>query len=370
MGLSAIASTANLSKLVPSAISNIPIIANTTNLVSMAKKDSERIRKQLPNGEKETGVKSVIDEAKPVAAQPTDPTKEVVSETPLGDAYRRGGSTNLEEWSSDQIEGQPATKPRILGEYEEEVLASISIVLESGTGQTELQNYLTDTIMVPEKPGNSQKKYSTDKNIIDMYSRFFLQRVAEQQTEKYQIVETFTAFYSFFYGKRPTIYNFSGMLMNDRHHKWSNDMMFFYDNYFRGTRAAELGAQAVVYYDGRLVTGFILGMNMQQVADLDKGVAFSLDMLVISHVPVHYSKDIASVIESKTKELASAKAKLEQDLAAMNKNVPSLKRNNTMDAVQKGGTAKSAAKNAKKKVVPTNTMQQKVAANALKLKKG
>lgn len=158
-------------------------------------------------------------------------------------------------------------------------------------------------------------------NVINSYSRFFLESVVEQQTEKYQVVETFTSFYVFFYGKRPSFYRYSGTLLNDPTHKWINDMMFFYENFFRGTRTAEIGAQAVMSYDGRVVTGFIVGMTMQQAAANDKGMPFSIDFLVVDHFPVNFSADISTLIQNKTAQLQAQAAAIQAQIADLNKNV-------------------------------------------------
>ena len=151
------------------------------------------------------------------------------------------------------------------------------------------------------------------------YTNFFLQAVSEADQEKYQIVETFSSYYAFFYGRRPPIYNYSGLLLNDPNHNWMNSFKFMYDNYFRGTASAELGAQAVVQYDKRMVSGFLLGMNIQQDAMTDKGVPFSFSLLVINHDFVSFDDNFNKFIEEQRSYLASLKEKATQEIAALNK---------------------------------------------------
>ena len=213
------------------------------------------------------------------------------------DAYRSGAP------------GIPGlTNPRTLGEVEQETLAHISIT----SGGTSI---------------------NSAGPVVEEYSRFFLQAVTETQTEKYQVVETFTASYAFFYGKRPSMYNFRGMLLNDANHRWASDFLFYYENYFRGTRSAELNAEAVIVYDERQVSGFILDLSLQQTSDIDRGVSFSMNMLVTDHKQLKYSADVSQLIESASKSLRLEKENLARYMASVNRQIPSGIYQNTVQAV-------------------------------------
>lgn len=212
------------------------------------------------------------------------------------DAYRFGNFTGTSD--------DPLTDPRVLGDSDDRI-ASISIV-----AQTE-----TDV-------ANPEETLAGGVNLIQGYSRFFLQNVVEADSEKMQVVETFTSHYVFFYGKKPAVYRYSGSLLNDENFKWTHDLRFFYENFFRGTRSVELGAQAVLNYDDRVVTGFIMDMTMSQQADLDKGAQFSFNLLVIDVSHMNFSADVKSIIKAKQKELGDAAALIQQQLVAINKNVP------------------------------------------------
>lgn len=142
------------------------------------------------------------------------------------------------------------------------------------------------------------------EELISSYTRFFLQGVSEAEQEKYQIVETFTGFYAFFYGKRPPIYRYTGILLSDGIYRWNNDFKFVYENYFRGTRAVEFNAEVFLLYDGRQVTGFPLSLSMQQEALNEKGIPFSMDVLVVSHDTISFSQDVSSLLEQRALELA------------------------------------------------------------------
>jgi len=202
---------------------------------------------------------------------------------------------------------------RVVGE-ENESLASISITTKNIASDIAKQikgNTFTGTF---------------EGDIVNMYSRFFLESVVEQKTEKYQVVETFTAFYVFFYGQRPSFYRYNGILLNDPLNKWTNDMTFFYDNFFRGTKTADISAQAVMSYDDKVVSGFIVGMNMQTNAALPHGVPFSIDFLVVDHIAVSFSADIGALLNKKVVALLNKSNAIKAQLALINKNVPSAQR--------------------------------------------
>lgn len=265
----------------------------------------ERVRGISSNSKNRTaanGTKMQVTEIVPSPAQVANTPSDTVSVDPGSDAYRFGGG--------DSSGTDPLINPRVLGEAEDQI-ATISLS--------------SDTQLSEESAGG---------DVVSAYSRFFLQSVNEAQVEKFQIVETFTAFYTFFYGKRPPVYNFRGTLLNDENHKWTNDLMFFYENFFRGTRSTELSTQAVVSYDGRLVSGFILNLNIQQSADIHKGASFSMDVLITEHQQVKFSADIDSLIASARAELENLAQKIQQQISTVKKSIPTGKTLTTLQTIQ------------------------------------
>lgn len=252
---------------------------------SAPSKFDKQIIRGIPSSGKDKVVYQTINtQVRPIGAQPT--STEVDNGTAddfAVDAYRSGGGS-----------GEIAN-PRALDDGEEQIA---NMTLAAG-----------------------------DENIISAYSRFFLQSVTEGEQEKYQIVETFTSFYAFFYGKRPAVYRYAGLLLNDENFKWNNDFKFVYENYFRGTRAVELQGQVIMQYDGRLVTGFPLSFTMQQEAMNPKGIPFAMDVLVTDHITLNFSKDIAALFEAKTRDLQRIRLESNRNLARMNSNVPSTQYN-------------------------------------------
>lgn len=255
---------------------------------------------KIPGQAAPTPKEVVNQEVQPAQGQPSStPNKEssTVDEQslPIPESYRNGrklfGFADTPE----------LVNARTLGEPREEVVASISI-----------------SAKVIQENG-------VEPLIVNSYNRFFLQNIVESETEKMQIVETFTDFYTFFYGKRPPVYRFTGTLLNDDLHKWGNDFLFFYQNFFRGTKAVELQGKAIIEYDGRIVNGFIINVNMQQNSMIHKGIPFAIDVLVIDHFFAKFSADIKDLIETKRRELEAIQDTINAQLAQINKNIPSEK---------------------------------------------
>jgi hypothetical protein len=195
------------------------------------------------------------------------------------DSYRNGDKS-----SSDPEQYNPLT----LASWDTEKIASLSLRAYSSTsGSTNYSGNTTD--------------------IISMYSRFILQGVSEAEQEKYQVVETFTSYYIFFFGKRPPIYRYSGTLLSDPNYRWNNDFKYVYENFFRGTSATEFSAEVIMSYDGRVITGFPVSLVMNQEAANDKGMPFTMDLLVVSHTPMAFSRDIASLLSQAQAQLAALK---------------------------------------------------------------
>lgn len=170
------------------------------------------------------------------------------------------------------------------------------------------------------------KARSTGDALVSSYSRFFLQAVSESESEKYQVVETFTRFYSFFYGKRPSVYRYAGVLLDDQNFRWANDFRFMYDNFFRGTQAAELDATVTLQYSGRAVNGLVLSLSTSQQAMDPKVVQFSMDVLVLDYYNQQFSVDIAELLQRKQAELLQLKEKIQRELSLINKNIPTEQR--------------------------------------------
>jgi len=91
-----------------------------------------------------------------------------------------------------------------------------------------------------------------------MWTNFILQSVVEQRQEKQQVVETFGDPYIFFFGENPRFLQCSAILVNSLDFNWQAEFWENYEENFRGTRCAEQGARVYMFYDDKVVEGYML----------------------------------------------------------------------------------------------------------------
>jgi hypothetical protein len=112
------------------------------------------------------------------------------------------------------------------------------------------------------------------------FAEFLLQSVSEATEERYQLVETFGDTIGFFFGTRPKIYQYSGVLLNTADYAWRDSWKNTYESELRGTKCVDHKVRAYLTYDFVLREGYILGMNMGQMSANPNTVDFSFTMFI------------------------------------------------------------------------------------------
>lgn len=125
---------------------------------------------------------------------------------------------------------------------------------------------------------------------------FILSSVNEQDAEKYQIIETFGDNILYFYGERPSVYSFSGNLLNTNNHQWRNNFYRMYKDRFRGTRCVENKTRAYILYEDIIVEGYILNLSMTLSSNETKVVPFSFSMYITNQANVNSKSDARQTI--------------------------------------------------------------------------
>jgi len=170
------------------------------------------------------------------------------------------------------------------------------------------------------------------------YAEFLLQSANEVSQEKYQLVETFGDTVAFFFGTRPKIYQYSGVLLNTADYPWRDDWKNNYEETFRGTRCVENKKRAYLTYDYVLREGYILGMNIGQISASPNNVDFNFTMFITREINLSPS---SGGMENE----AGANAQGESDQAMMDENNLNMEKNGLdlagEEAVAKAGTAVS-----------------------------
>ena len=109
---------------------------------------------------------------------------------------------------------------------------------------------------------------------------FLLQTVQESFNEKYQIVESLSDnFVVYMFGQRATPFQYTGMLKNtyqDDQRVW---MTRLYLDVLRGTQLARRRKLMRLRYDSVIVSGVLLGLNMNIDGSLIDGVPFNFVMM-------------------------------------------------------------------------------------------
>jgi hypothetical protein len=129
-------------------------------------------------------------------------------------------------------------------------------------------------------------------SIIPAYTKFILESVQESHAERSQIIETFGDFYVFMFGERPSIYNFSGQLVNAKNANWVMDFMFMYNEYLRGTRCVERNAKILMTYGGRQIEGLMLNVATVTNAAIEGAVGLQFSVVVFERKYFNFSEDM------------------------------------------------------------------------------
>jgi hypothetical protein len=146
-----------------------------------------------------------------------------------------------------------------------------------------------DGSAIPLTSSSAPYTWSGDKNEgnwigqVRDYSDFILQRVEDQRMEKQQIIETFGDTFVYFFGERPRMITFSGVLMNTDDFNWRAQFWQNYDLFLRGTKLVQMNARCYLSYDTIVIEGYPLSASAADDADNPYTVQFQMQMLVTNY---------------------------------------------------------------------------------------
>tara|TARA_Y100000034_G_C6908325_1_gene422250 strand:- start:5999 stop:7018 length:1020 start_codon:yes stop_codon:yes gene_type:complete len=113
------------------------------------------------------------------------------------------------------------------------------------------------------------------------YVGFLLSQVQEVHREKLQVIPLNGDNYAaYFPGAEPSVYSFSGFLMNTRQDEWRVLMHLLYQKVLRGSRVASHRHLVQIAYDSFVVTGVLINLTQIMNSNLETAVEFKFDMLV------------------------------------------------------------------------------------------
>lgn len=118
------------------------------------------------------------------------------------------------------------------------------------------------------------------------YSNFILTNVIDARQEKAQIMETFGDPYVFFFGERPRVVVFRGMLVNTRDFNWRAEFWHNYETFFRGTKLVENNARLFIFYDDIIVEGYVLAASASDDATLPHQIPFEFQLFMTNYTNI------------------------------------------------------------------------------------
>jgi hypothetical protein len=115
------------------------------------------------------------------------------------------------------------------------------------------------------------------------YTNFILQGVNEARQEKFQVVETFGDPYIFFYGEAPRFLDCVSILINSQDFNWQAEFWANYDAYLRGSKCAEVGARVYMFYDDKIVEGYMLQASAANDANNPMSVQLQFKLFLTNY---------------------------------------------------------------------------------------
>jgi hypothetical protein len=205
-------------------------------------------------------------------------------------------------------------------------------------------NYKKESLCTIRALTGTGSDNSPKKNVVPPYLKFFLTGVDAPRSERYQVVETFGDWYVFFYGERPPIYTFSGVLLNTQNYNWLNEFDFFYDSFLRGTAATRNVSRIFITYGLQQVQGHLLDFVHSIRAESDMAVQFQLRMAVVKRFSLTpdtgnrvsdsfiSSKETITAFQKLIKDPNKAKFNYSMLASIMDKEAPPANANTSMKA--------------------------------------
>lgn len=131
--------------------------------------------------------------------------------------------------------------------------------------------------------------------VVAATTDFLLQDISEPRSEKFQIYDTFGRSFIFFFGKRPEIYTYSGVLLNSRNFDWKRRFLSLYENYLRGTKSVEQKIRVRMSYEDVVREGYILSANISYSQSYLHYVLFNFTMFITRSINV--GPDVRDAVE-------------------------------------------------------------------------
>ena len=156
-------------------------------------------------------------------------------------------------------------------QIKEDTYASLSVIRANG-----------EPIRLTSSSAKVENK-DQKKGLVDDYSDFILQGITDRRSEKQQVIETFGEPFIYFFGERPRIVHFRGMLVNTEDFNWRAQFWHNYEEHLRGTKLVQENARVYLTYDTILLEGYPIDAQAHDMADAPYSVPFEMQMFLTNY---------------------------------------------------------------------------------------
>lgn len=138
-------------------------------------------------------------------------------------------------------------------------------------------------MLIKIEPSNRDQSFNDYKGVLT-FDKFSLQNVAEVDSERYQLQETFEDFVLFSFGRQPRVWTFQGVVMNgpnDRDTSFADELIQNYEEYYRATKTTEQESVAYITYEDIIIEGTIV--NLTVVRNAQNPALVNVTITVVIH---------------------------------------------------------------------------------------
>jgi hypothetical protein len=126
----------------------------------------------------------------------------------------------------------------------------------------------------------------TKENVVPMGKRgvfrnFSLIGVNEANVEAVKISLNFgMGWNAYFFGEQPKVYSFSGVFLDTKNYPYYEEFMTYYRTHLSGSNVARKGYRFYIVYDSKILTGYMLGINVNSDSANYQNKTFNFQVLV------------------------------------------------------------------------------------------
>jgi hypothetical protein len=185
-------------------------------------------------------------------------------------------------------------------EHDKNLATLIILTDEKGTRTAESNNptnYLSNfgsyiKTLSPEAPADPNNPVFSDGTVRDLqldgsrpyygvFNNISVISFTEGSSEIVKVHQNFSGFWNaFFMGEQPRVFNFSGLFLDSKQYPYYQEFMTAYHTFLAGRKCVENKARLKFVYDGKIIEGYILNVNIQGNSESPLSKQFNFQFLV------------------------------------------------------------------------------------------